>query len=714
LLDPSCFFQKYHDDNTKCKGNIWKMLGKTINRRRRRGEPVVLRPEVVAKLNKSMSAQASESEKWAKEKADLLAQLAKAGNCDHEIDKIMNELQNPTQPNASVSRIAALFATLRTNFDRLLETAKTQNEANIAQLKAAQEAQTDPQKGLEAALTKEMELNDQITRLNAELAEKTAMIEAQKQVLEKCAQNPQSSRYSAPDAETERIQLLPVDDGVKRAFETLIDIFATDEMRAQLRNPMNTREFTEFKAGVLESMKSTILKKINDNQACIAMDETTAGMSAQWTQQIPTLPNEDASFVTLKGIMAELTNELTELNGGVGQIFLKISPQTAATSHAKFVDVNHGNDKRAIYYHIGNPNPVDSGVPEFREIFNAANRKFKPYFEAEVQQFMRRIEKGRQVVTPIFMAFGQSGSGKSWSLCGNQRDGLHESILDTIYEQLTQKGIQAHFSIKQYYCLFDANRDSNVPGQGQFIDVNEHHPVHLDAVNGILTDKGAYDPKPNLRNVQMLKHAKVNKAYTYAEYDLQLDSLRNKYDKGRIERTMSALNKNSSRSHVFITITFTVAGKPYNIYIVDLAGNEGVYDKTGKGTANIISQEMLMIQNTLSYVRKAVESKRTTNKAPPSEVLPYSNFVKEINDLFFGVKSKVYFVFTIRGFYAHPATDSVPNRLIYNTGVGSEKTTSKDFTANELVTFPFAKALLSSLTATCAVTGGKRTRKYKM
>jgi hypothetical protein len=73
---------------------------------------------------------------------------------------------------------------------------------------------------------------------------------------------------------------------------------------------------------------------------------------------------------------------------------------------------------------------------------------------------------------------------------------------------------------------------------------------------------------------------------------------------------------------------------------------------------------------------------------PDTENLLHKTFRKKINDIFFDEtkKSKVYFIFTIRGGYEDTKAQ---NDLIYSTGAGGAGITSN------LSTIPFAKELLS-------------------
>jgi hypothetical protein len=598
---------------------------------------------------------------------------------------------------------------------------------------------------------------------SAELRRVNASREAEKQLKQQA-----SAERRRAESEKRKIPV-KVTNEEKVAFARSLGNLYTDEIEKKLLPELYSQAFNDLKLDTMQAIKALLVTKIAENQACIQLDQSTVAITEKMERDMEAMQSLDnKNFQLLDKMMQELIDEITELSGGVGQIFLKISP-SSSTSTSKRVFVERKPDGRtpdgkiqdnknyAQYYKFQDgkyEGPIDAGydkvqtglvkLTEFRSIFTnktgeGKDTVFKKYFLAEMERYMLRISQDRPTIMPIFIAFGQSGSGKSWSLCGNANDKNKESILDTVYNSLSKPTISnKKYSIKQYYCHFKDKRNHEDEGkfyyvkkipQHKWADKTKPEKIYLSTVD---TKHGTFDKDANGRNVIELKVIEEmgsvdfnprrkgdDPAIKEAEYGvnnaLDLVELRDRYDYGRIERGMSALNKFSSRSHIFIDISFDYTNPTtrkvsnHQITIIDLAGNEGVYQKKrGVGTANIIDQEMNMIKKTLTYVKTAVQAKRTFNREPQQEKskrkIAYDNFIEEINERFFRVPSKIYFLFTIRGFYGN---DDLQNDLIFNTGVGDPLLAEAD---KNLVTFPFARDLIASETASCAATGGKEIR----
>ncbi len=510
---------------------------------------------------------------------------------------------------------------------------------------------------------------------------------------------------------------------------------------------MHKDQYIEILQQIFDEYKAELDKSYQSNLPCIQSDRESMQIVDRAHQGNLISPSVD-NFQALNKFKMVMAEELSNLIGGVGQIFLKIRPAEPGAN--PFVQKNPDNT-----VHFSDLSKRDVQVPvQFKQVFDGhetGSYKFKTYFSKEIDNYVQRRANKREGSIPVFMAFGQSGSGKSFSLCGGTTGKGKakvqdtESILDAVLETLEKHGIQgATFQISQYYIntnIADVNNGSfydlkleRYPSEDDYISSNyAFNRDNLSQIQMTVISPKGYWPNPDYLGKDTVdwktkRPMRVSQEPTSSQYDdyiekhvVPLDSwkintlliketnrnieltpefLRHYYNTGRITRSMSALNNASSRSHVFVQINFKVLdsdGKqqPCEIHIIDLAGNESSkWPKEGMASITSLKTEISMIGATLNNVKQAILHKRVRKPFVDKDVRQ-SKFTNRINDLF-EKKSKVYFIFTIRGGYEQ--TDA-QNKLILATGTGIG---SNDTPVDEkLCTIQFAKELLETPEPDC-------------
>jgi hypothetical protein len=293
---------------------------------------------------------------------------------------------------------------------------------------------------------------------------------------------------------------------------------------------------------------------------------------------------------TFNNNLLDLIN-LNEDIGGAVRIYIRIKPtkeseQTANIeifddSHSLTVTCNNKSKEYGRFYQVFPPEFTNKDVFRGEQTENDDIRKLELNSDVKIGEGLyntfKQVESGYSIV---LFGYGVSGSGKSYSLLGDQSTNAPGLIH---YGLANLNGIN-NISIDNIFELYVHDAKPNIKAvRGDIINLSSELPIILKEItnNKVIeynhytkNETSEFNSNVNVKNIN------INDINTLT-YSLE----QYRIEKKRIKQTPN--NPNSSRSHLFIIFKITFdTGKIGYITIIDAGGKESTEDIFSQFTQN--------------------------------------------------------------------------------------------------------------------------------
>jgi Chromosome segregation ATPases len=410
-----------------------------------------------------------------------------------------------------------------------------------------------------------------------------------------------------------------------------------NEAKLNIKVRKTRREKLNFFQDMKDNL-STLLKDI-DNVG----DIDTAKCDSALEDMIARL---EALNITFSKDYLEVS-DLYESMRGVGRVYLRIKPRVLAEqySEVKVVDIVAGKTKVQFNYSNGSPGKVYGPYDKIYgpEIFT------KDIFD-DLRSLIDGLERGYNL---MLLTYGQSGSGKTYTLFGSQPS--TEGILGLVLNYMQSLGIFTDIMVQMYqlymgdiYDIIDAESIQRRHGAEETfpLPAKKYTPGFLDRMPS--KPIGAFSSSGRTTGLDLLN-----------------------YIGSRRFQRETYLNPDSSRSHAFIVLNTNVGGNNVKVIFCDLGGNERIREHEGAGSEkSLVYREGLYIINTLSDLRNRILPNFTVGKPIKASMQSGDTFKKVLN---FYLKfeetspliNKVMMFIHVHGFYK----EGVINEIIEDTTI---------------------------------------------
>lgn len=398
-----------------------------------------------------------------------------------------------------------------------------------------------------------------------------------------------------------------------------------------------------------------------------------------------------------------------------GRVFVKVLPKLNSTSGPKFIKVN--GDGTITINNVCN---LDDSYEKTFGPFDIiqSNEKNPEVYDKYVKKYINGINNNTVKSDLVFFVYGLSGSGKSYTLFGDEKDRsvkgvvnlalkdlknvsnvsvssfqiYKKFILDTfkISEDLRKKkedsyvikGIKTGVKIDEAKEALDKDPDVQNDDTKRMINVATKNIKVND--KGIKLDENAFLELPFYSSLEERgdRSAVITDFNSLTERTGNLDKILDEIDSKRPVRKTTN-NPASSRSHLFIIFNIKYKdGSSNKIVAVDTAGNEST--GTGKG---ILKTEGVHITATINYMREYLKvymrygNNIPSTFAPEDKAISQENMMKALQYVlsFSKIPSPNFILFS--NIYSHLKSsdpkDSVNVSICQDTGQGFSKEAGK-------------------------------------
>lgn len=261
--------------------------------------------------------------------------------------------------------------------------------------------------------------------------------------------------------------------------------------------------------------------------------------------------------------------------------------------------------------------------------------------------FIDIVKKVKKGYNAFVFGYGFSGSGKTYTMIGNNKDGLMFKTLDEIKEDIDEinyqifeiygyrNKVKAPKSVEkyqQYIIMYDENIKEYPYRKDEYEIINDNFYSNFDLLDPFLKEYKNYKKIPEYNSdTQFINTSKNNKTINIKNnLNQNLENINQiRKRKGRIDSTPN--NKESSRSHLFIKFDIKFKnGKKSNLVFSDLGGSEdsnkiiGTYFNKGKF-------EWLNVKNNKYNIKQLIDTPlKNKNILNKSYTNYFSNILEKI------------------------------------------------------------------------------------
>lgn len=376
-----------------------------------------------------------------------------------------------------------------------------------------------------------------------------------------------------------------------------------------------------------DQLQQTIDKNHKLEQQVNELTQANSAITTQYEQAAGTIQHQAVELSTLTSLHQQQSHQLQQLQSTITELRNQIlidsqlrknihnQLQTLKGNIRVFIRLRPSNDSAAAIYQI--PVNKDNRVLdvynntdklhtfEFDRIFNSDTTQ--EHIFSDVSELVTSALDGYKV---NLMAYGSTGSGKTFTMMGMHSDNVLRGIIPRSVEQLLNE-------INKLHKL----------GWSYSIEVS-YLEIYNESINDLLRDKRDAELKHEIKLVKVDKHATATQVSNLTTVTLdnvnQIYALLNKANKHRSVASTNC-NHQSSRAHSVFTIKLTGTHTLQNIInygqltLIDLAGSERL-GKTGTDTDAIRLKETQNINKSLSSLGDVIASIATQQSH-----IPYRN-----------------------------------------------------------------------------------------